>query len=148
MIREALVSEVRAVTTFMTKFEDCTRFVKVDIDHASKVYEKAISEKTGAMLILTDESGLVENMIGGLGCMKGYDLHYPRLIAIETFWYVTPEQRGSGLKLIKAFEAWAKRNDCDACAMIHLADSFEERLPKLYERLGYELAEQHFVKGL
>jgi GNAT superfamily N-acetyltransferase len=146
MIREALISEVRAVSTFMTKFEECTKFVKVDIDHATKVYKKLITDNMGAMIILTDESGSIDKMVGGLGCVKGPDLHYPRITAVETFWYVTPEHRGSGLKLIKAFEAWAKRNNCDACAMIHLADSFENRLPNLYNRLDYELVEQHFVK--
>jgi GNAT superfamily N-acetyltransferase len=148
MIREALVSEVRAVTTYMKRFESCSQFVRVDIDHTTKIYENIISSGSGAMLVLVDESGSLESIVGGLGCMKGPDLTFPRIIAIETFWYVAPEYRGNGLKLIKAFEAWAKKNNCDACAIIHLADSFENRLPRIYNRLGYVLAEQHFIKEL
>ena len=49
MIREARIDEVRAVTEFMTRFESCTEHVKVDVDHATKNYERFIREGRGAI---------------------------------------------------------------------------------------------------
>jgi GNAT superfamily N-acetyltransferase len=146
MIREAGIDEVFYVASFMKRFEECTQFVKVDPKHSERVYKRLINEQRGAMLVMTDETGDINKMVGGLGCVKGEDLHFPRTLAIETFWYVAPEYRGQGMDLIKAFEQWAKNNNCDGCALIHLADSMEDILPKIYKRRGYSLVEQHFVK--
>ncbi len=146
MIREARIDEVRAVTEFMTRFESCTEHVKVDVDHATANYETFIREGRGAMLVLFDDvTGAIQ---GGLGCIKGSDLHFPRTMAIETFWYVGEEFRGKGTLLFQAFEEWARRNGCDACAMIHLSDSYPETLEKFYVRNGYELVEKHYVREL
>jgi GNAT superfamily N-acetyltransferase len=145
MVREAQLAEVYLVARFMKQFETCTQFVKVDVEYTTRVYRNFIKLGTGAVFILTDDSN---NMIGGLGCIKGPDLHFPRTLAIETFWYVEPGSRGQGLRLVKAFEAWAHEHGCDGCAIVHLADSLENRLPKLYKKLGYKLVEQHFLKEL
>lgn len=145
MIREARLDEVRAVTEFMTRFESCTEHVKVDVDHATKTYERIVKSGMGAMLVLFGEDGAIQ---GGLGCIKAPDLHFPRMIAVETFWYVGEEFRGKGILLFLAFEEWAKRNGCDACAMIHLSDSYPASLEKFYTRNGYKLVESHYVKEL
>ena len=145
IVRTTLINEVNFVTKFMKQFETCTQFVKVDIDYATKVYESLIKENRGAIFILS-EDGSLDKMIGAFGCIKGMDLHFPRLLAIETFWYVQPEFRGNGLMLVKYFEKWAKENSCNGVAIIHLADSEEEVLPRVYKRLKYTLVEQHFVK--
>ena len=146
MIREARLDEVRAVTEYMKQFESCTKHVKVDVEHGVKTYERIIRSGMGAMLVLFDDAGI--EIRGGLGCIKAPDLAYPRMIAVETFWFVAPGHRGKGLSLFHAFEEWAIKNGCDACAMIHLADSYPEALERLYVRNGYELVEKHFVKEL
>jgi GNAT superfamily N-acetyltransferase len=97
------------------------------------------------MFILEDENGIMQ---GGLGCVVSDDLHYPRKIAVETYWFVAPEYKGHGKSLMDYFENWAKDNNCDCVAMIHLVDSYPESLQKMYEKRNYKLVEQHFVKEL
>ena len=142
-IREASLDEVRSVTEFMKNFEGATQFVKVDVDHAVNKYKGMISNGNGHMFILEDDNG---KMIGGLGCVVGDDLHFPRKIAIETYWFVHPDNRGEGLSLLRYFEQWAKDNGCDAVAMIHLTDSMPETLDRLYTRRGYKMIERHYIK--
>lgn len=146
MIREARIDEVRAVTEYMKQFESCTEHVKVDVDHGTKTYERIVKSGMGAMLVLFDDA--TGEIRGGLGCVKAPDLAYPRMIAVETFWFVAPEHRGQGLLLFNAFETWAKRNGCDACAMIHLSDSYPESLEKFYTRSGYKLVEKHYIREI
>jgi len=145
IIREAKPEEACAVAEFMTKFEAETAHVKVDARHAGEIYESMIRRGAGCMFILLSDGG---DMIGGLGCIKAPDLHYDRIIAVETYWYVMPEYRGVGMLLMEHFEKWAKANGCDAVAFVHLSDSMPEILEKVYEKRGYTLIEKHFLKEI
>lgn len=144
-VREARPEEAYAVALFMKRFEECTSHVLVDPEYAGAKYRQFILDGTGAMLILEDDSG---RMIGGLGCLKAPDLHYPRTFAVETFWYVAPEHRGQGVRLLDAFEDWASRHGCAYTAMIHLSDSMPDRLEAFYKSRGYALVEKHYVRNL
>ena len=144
VIREALPEEAFTVTSFMKAFETVTTHVKVDPEYSGAKYKKMIEDGIAKMFIL-EENG---KMIGGLGCVKGADLHFPRTIAVETYWYVDQNHSGEGIKLLKHFEDWAKNNNCDAVAMVHLVDSYPDSLERLYIRRGYELVEKHYIKGV
>lgn len=141
MIREAKPEEAIIVAEFMCRFEEVTKFVKVDYKHAGKKYKKFIESGTGKMFIL-EENG---EMIGGLGCVIGEDLHFPRTLAIETYWFVDKSFRGKGVELLVYFENWAKSNNYIP-AMVHLSDSYPDSLKKLYLARGYKLVEQHYIK--
>lgn len=142
MIREARADEAYTVAKFMCKFEEATSFVKVDPVYAGKKYKKFIESGIGKMFIL-EEGG---EMIGGLGCLVGEDLHFPRVLAVETYWFVAKEHRGKGLALLDHFETWAEENGYIP-AMVHLSDSYPETLKELYLKRGYKLVEQHYIKG-
>lgn len=67
-------------------------------------------------------------------------------IAKETVWYVAQSARGRGaIKMLNAYEAWAKDQNCDAIGMASLISN---DVSKIYERRGYEAAETHFIKLL
>lgn len=141
-ITEATLDQVESVASYMKDFEQATEFVKVDVKYTTKIYQKMIREKRAAMFILWSDE---DEMIGGLGCIIGPDIHYPRTIAVETYWFVKPEHRGGGIKLLEHFENWGK-GKCDYVAMIHLADSMPDSLEHLYLRRGYKLTEKHYMK--
>jgi GNAT superfamily N-acetyltransferase len=142
LIFKATVNEIREITEMATRFEECTNHVLVDVDHSVKNYTRFITEGIGAMFGVRIDG----EVVGGLGCIKSYDLHYPRMLAVETFWFVLPEHRGFGMQLWEEFEKWAKEEKCDYMAMIHLSDSSPEILERLYVRKGYELIEKHYLK--
>ncbi len=143
-VRIADISEIRKVAEFMTRFEQATEYVKVNVDHTTKAYENLMSSGASIFFVLEDDG----EMIGGLGAIKYPDLHSGELTAVETFWFVDPQHRGKGLMLLDAFEKWARRQGCKKAAMIHLSDSYPEVLERLYKRRGYKLVEKHFVRCL
>jgi GNAT superfamily N-acetyltransferase len=69
-------------------------------------------------------------------------------MAVETFWFVHPDHRGQGLSLLVEFEKWGKREGCQTLAMIHMVDSFPDKLETLYRRRGYKLIEKHYLKEI
>lgn len=135
-------SEIVAVVTVAANFSDESKYVVVDIDITSNSYWSFIESGIGCIFLLKDQ----DKIVGGLGAIKYPDLHSGVLTAVETFWYVLPEYRGEGLKLLDAYEQWASDNNCGKMAMIHMVDSMPKALEKLYTRRGYQLIEKHYVK--
>ncbi|SKA85042.1 hypothetical protein SAMN02745166_01090 [Prosthecobacter debontii] len=72
-------------------------------------------------------------------------------LAQELFWYVMPEHRAGSesLRMVKDFEAWARERKAFACIMatFHNADP-DQRLPAVFERLGFPAIETHHFKPL
>lgn len=67
-------------------------------------------------------------------------------IAKETVWFVSPEARGRGsIKMLDAYEAWARSVGCVSVGMASLATN---DVSSLYERRGYSAVETHFMKPL
>ncbi|MFZ2950891.1 MAG: GNAT family N-acetyltransferase [Desulfuromonadaceae bacterium] len=144
MIIQITPEQMHPVSLMAADFANHTGHVIVDPDHATKTYQRMI--RSGAAVVFALMVG--DKVVGGLGGIKGPDLHHPRIVAVETFWFVLPEFRGKGLRLFAAFENWAVEKKCDAVAMVHLTDSQPEILEKLYRRKGYELIEKHYLKVL
>lgn len=66
--------------------------------------------------------------------------------AKETVWYIAPEARGrSALKMLDAYEAWAREQGCSTIGMASLATN---DVSGIYARRGYAPAETHFLKAL
>lgn len=144
MIIQITPDQMHPVSLMAADFANHTAHVIVDPDHATKTYQRMMRNGTAVVFALMDG----DNVVGGLGGIKGPDLHHPRIVAVETFWFVLTEHRGEGLKLFTAFEKWASANNCDAVAMVHLTDSHPDILEKLYARKGYDLIEKHYLKVL
>ena len=69
------------------------------------------------------------------------------LVAKETIWFVDPDHRGRGaLKMLDAYEAWARETGCRAIGMASLAG--QKNTDALYLRRGYAPAETHYLKEL
>ena len=144
MIYKATKDDIREITEMAKRFEECTKYILVDVEYAIKKYETLFDAGLGHMFGMRIDG----KVVGGLGCIKGDDLHYPRAILVETFWFVLPEYRGYGVKLLEAFESLSRELKCDIRAMIHLEDSMPETLCQLYTDRGYELAEKHYVQSV
>jgi GNAT superfamily N-acetyltransferase len=139
----ATIEEAKEIFKMAKQYQGgFSRHVKVDVDYATGVWMRWLSNGAGIVFALKKD----ERIIGGLGAIKMPDIHSGLLTAVETFWFVNPEDRGDGLKLLDAYEKWAEESGCKRVAIIHLADSFPEVLEKIYRRRGYELIESHYVK--
>ena len=144
MIRRAGVEDIFEVAVMAKNFESHTEFVFVDPEYTTKKYTELMNNGSGIMFVIEKDGKIV----GGIGGLIGPDLHSPRMIAVETFWFVLPEYRGKGFKLLNEFEKWADEKKADAVAMVHLVDCHPDILEKIYKRKGYQLIENHYLKVL
>ena len=67
-------------------------------------------------------------------------------VAGELSWYVLPEHRGHGAELVRAYEGWLKLVGAKYSVLTHYNDETGEKIGKLYEKLGYKVAEVSYVK--
>lgn len=107
-------------------------------------YERNI----GTVLTLWDDR---HTLIGGLGGLLAPDLFDARLCASEIFWFVAKEHRaGSGaLRLLKAYEDWAFEQGAVEARLVFLKGGVaDERLEKVYRKMGYREREIGFYKPL
>lgn len=107
-------------------------------------WKKLIELRVGA--VLSVQSG--SEVIGMIGIIKFQCNFTGRTMAMEGFWYVKPQFRGHGLKLLRAFENWAKSNSVSKIWMSHLARLNGDRMAVLYDKLGFSLAEHLYAKEI
>ena len=70
--------------------------------------------------------------------------------ATEHYWYILPEHRGQGIKMIGAAQAWARDKGCKRLMMnaSRLAGRGHDKVCRLYERLGFDHFETVYIKEL
>lgn len=90
-----------------------------------------------------------DSIAGGIGAIVAPDPYGNTTIASEAFWFVSETSRGTlGIRLYRAFEAWAKSHGVDSIQMIHLMDSTGAKVRNLYLRMGFEPVEVRYQKRL
>lgn len=103
--------------------------------------------KTAAFIISQD--GFLVSERGGKVCgMIGFVL-YPHflsgeMIAGEVAWWVEPEHRGEGIKLVREAERQAKAKGAVKMQMI----APTRQVGMIYERIGYDWLEAAYQKNL
>ena len=71
-------------------------------------------------------------------------------VALETVWWMDPAHRGrpEGVRLLLEFERWAKAEGTQAICMSDIVLEGESAAERILARLGYQVTERTFVKGL
>jgi len=89
-------------------------------------------------------------LAGGLGGLIAPDLYDARPYAQEFFWFIGKAYRGGtgAIRLLNAFEAWARERLVSEIRMVHMVSSQEDQLERLYTRLGYVKVEVCYRKQL
>ena len=141
MIRKARPEDKIGVCNLIQMFfeeELKVRGYAFDYEKAVKDYDIYIQNDAIVAFVLDNDS--IDGFIGGFVSekvfLKGKTLS-------ELMWYVKPEKRKYGLKLLKAFEAEAEKFGCDDIMMIGLEAS---KANDIYERLGYIKQESMYLK--
>lgn len=64
----------------------------------------------------------------------------PVRVASDILFYIIPERRGTllGMRLIKALKQWASDNECSEVRLSIASGINEERVGRMYKRLGFE----------
>ena len=117
--------------------------------NSSKVYDSlldAVERDDFGIFVLCADTEVVGMLIGFVAPCFFSDV----VQASEITWYVDPEHRGSrmAIKMLGYFEEWAKDRGA-VCANLGNLDVLNaDRVARLYNRRGYRLIENTFVKEL
>ena len=98
-------------------------------------------EADHGMVWVSECDGAIVGMLGVVGTFHPYS---GEPVMSEMFWYVEPEHRGQGVRLLKIAEDWARANGIADSIMI----SPSEKVSNFYEKLGYRLLETQYIKRL
>ena len=93
------------------------------------------------LLLVAARDGEVVGMIGALIFVHHLS---GALTAAESFFWVNPDARGCGVRLLRAFERWARTRGATTVQMIAPTPEVEQ----LYARLGYAPLEVAYTKEL
>lgn len=119
----------------------------LDFDYWTGRWQQLIKDLDIGVILVYEQDGAIKGILGGL-CVRC--TMTAQLEAIESFWYVMPEVRGSigGVKLLKAFEAWAQGRGAQRIKMAYLTHVNPVPTASLYARMGYSSLESCVVKEL
>lgn len=67
-------------------------------------------------------------------------------MAVEQGFYILPEHRGSGLKLLRFYEKLVREQSVKYSVLTCLQSCEPDKAQKLYEHEGYHLSERNYLK--
>ena len=139
-IREATTADVDALVAMGERFLVSVYAKKI---HANTDALRQLSEgllaSPDAVIYVAEVRGQV---IGMMGLMRYRHPMSGEPTASEVMWWVDPERRGSGVRLFRVGEAWAKASGATVIQMIAPSPEVEQ----FYTRVGYEPVERTFQK--
>lgn len=142
-IREATVDDVPALVAMGQRFIRGSVYatrLRENVAQMAVAAERLIASEDGMVLVLDAVSDLV-GMIG----LVFFEHHLSgEATAGEVFFWVDPEYRGRGLRLMRHAEQWARDKGATTIQMIAPTPD----VGRLYERLGYAELEVSYGKEL
>ena len=107
-----------------------------------RVWNQLFEIGMGEVFVLEDQSSLV----GMLGAVFSSDFSADSVLGREAFWFVFPEVRGHGRKLLDAYEEEGRLRKVSGLTMVHLEGGNAEALSRIYCRRGYRPFERVYLK--
>lgn len=113
-------------------------------DNSTEEFIRQTLKDPSSVIVMLDDVGMIIGKASYLPFSKDK-------ISTELAWYLHPfyRQGKDSLKLIKAYEYWAKNiQGCKYTQMACIKDLKGDTVGKLYERLGYKPVESAYIKEL
>jgi len=140
VIRHATLDDVPAIVRMGQQFiqTDYRHIVRENPEQMAALVTMLIEGEHGTVFVIDHEDDVV-GMIGILcttHCISG------DMFAGELFWWVNPDQRGNGVRLLRKAESWAIKRGAKTIQMI----APNEQVGHLYARMGYAPVEMSYQK--
>lgn len=116
-------------------------FMRENPQRIQELATELIASPDGAVLLLARDDGSVCGMLALVAF--NHFLSSDRFAGEVVYW-VDPDARGAGVRLLRKAEAWARERGAGALQMI----SPNPRVDALYDRLGYVPTERSFYRRL
>jgi len=123
---------------------DYRRFFKATDEQVALKMGQTVAHLLGhkdGVILVSEKDGDVSGMIA----LLVYDHPFSgERTAFEVFWWVEPEARGIGLRLLEHSKDWAREQGATAMQMV----APSAQIGKLYETLGFEWVEASYQREL
>ena|ERR1051326_1213076 len=145
LIREATDADIPRLIEMGRRFQGATSYDASVTENGASLAALCVRliESDAGLLLVADADGLPVGMIGAFL----FPHHFSgRLTVGEVFFWVEPEHRGCGVRLLRRAERWAQERGALQIQMIRPQDAVS--VGTLYERLGYRPLEVAYAKEL
>ncbi len=142
-IREAVDADVTALVALGLRFLRETTYRADVAENPTQMaifLEMLIAGPQGLVLVADGAGGPV----GMIGVLIYTNPLSAEVMASEMFWWMNPEQRGMGVRLLKRAEQWARAQGATKMQV----SAPTAAVAQLYERLGYHELERAFQRSL
>lgn len=143
MIRPATVADTKRLIEMGQSFVNETSYsllISVNPERLSGIIGGILENPDGVVLVSGSDA-----TVTGMIAMVVYNHPFSgERTAFEIVWWVEPESRGDGIRLLRAAEEWAREQGAKHMQMV----APNERVAALYQRLGYGLVETSFQRSL
>lgn len=141
MIRLAKENDVPRMVEMGERFRRETSYAKFLSKNPSRMEALGKQLMTHDGLLASEEGGKLVGMLGYI--THDHFISGDKMVG-EVFWWVEPEHRGEGLKLVLAMEKKGRENGA-VCSQLVAPD---ERTGNFYKLLGYEFVEATYQRKL
>lgn len=140
-MRPAHPGERLAVTSIAKRFHGASGIpFPFDAAHAAATAQEYI-EASDKLCLALEVDGVLR---GALAASASISPLVPARVAEELIFWIDPECRGrAALKMISAYEQWARDQGCIAIGLSALGDP---RVARLFRASGFALIENKFLK--
>ena len=149
MIRPAKYTDIENISAIGEMFYNEAKFsskgLNIDLDSFKALLFQLINNSESIVLVCEIDGKIVGTIAGAIA---PWILDTKQKILQELWWFVDPNYRGFGHKLLEAFEIEAKNLGVSFILMITLDSNYENKLIKYYKRNNYKHLEHHFIKRL
>ena len=147
-VRLATTADLDAIAEMAATFMDCTRY-------AAKL-APTVNDFRSSFAVILDQGRIWVAEIDGVVCgflaaaIQPVWFSPGTRVALETAWWMDEAHRGrpEGVRLLLEFERWAKAEGTQAICMSDIVLEGESAAERILARLGYQVTERTFVKGL
>jgi len=144
VIRQATEADVPRLVTMGQRFARETgyaRLIEVDPARLGGLIRDTVASPAGVVFVSENGSGIT----GLIALAIAPHPYSGEPTAFEMAWWVEPEARGAGVRLLAAAEAWARDNGAASVQMVAPAGS---EIGRLYGRRGYAEVESSWSRRL
>lgn len=145
IIRRAAERDIPGIVEMGMEFHDTSEYkdyLKVSPLAISALATNLLAKPESESCILVLEKG--NQLLGMIALLAFTHPFTGELTAGELVWWVSPEVRGYGVRLLRAAEKWARSAGAKYLQMV----APNEHVAHFYERLGYRLIESNYQSPL
>lgn len=143
MIRRAVEGDIPRLIEMGQRFVEETPYrdlIAIDPDRLSATVRYVLASENGVVLVSGSDASIT-----GMIALTAYDHPYSgERTAFELVWWVEPEARGDGVRLLRAAEEWAREQGAKHMQMV----APNAKVGRLYSRLGYAPVETSYQRSL